>query len=90
MSIATDIVSVGANARDGREEVKGTGLALGHVAHKPWPNHDADAMLKGIEATWDHFQAVGEPVARGAKRCTYSSLAHRAIVSALHYALRME
>jgi xanthine dehydrogenase YagS FAD-binding subunit len=68
-------------------------LALGGVAHKPWRNADAEAMLKGIEATRDHFEAVAFAMLRDAKGFRHNTfkitLAQRAIVRALQHAAGM-
>lgn len=68
-------------------------LALGGVAHKPWRNTDAEAMLKGIEVTRDHFEAVAFAMVRDAKGFGHNTfkiaLAQRAIVRALQHAAGM-
>src|SRR5262249_57631152 len=69
-------------------------LALGGVAHKPWRNLDAEAMLNGIKATKDHFDAVGETIVRGAQGFGHNTfkieLARRAVVRALQHAPRTQ
>jgi xanthine dehydrogenase YagS FAD-binding subunit len=71
-----------------------TRLALGGVAHKPWRNTDAEAMLNGLQATRDHFEAVADAVVRDAKGFPHNTfkiaLAQRAVVRALQHAVRME
>jgi len=68
-------------------------LVLGGVAHKPWRNVEAEAMLNGIKATRDHFEAVGEAIVRGAKGFGQNTfkieLARRAVVRALQHAARV-
>jgi xanthine dehydrogenase YagS FAD-binding subunit len=68
-------------------------LALGGVAHKPWRNTEAEAMLKGIEVTRDHFEAVAFAMVRDAKGFGHNTfkiaLAQRAIVRALQHAAGM-
>ena len=66
-SYAFALVSVAAALEMGGGTIKEARLALGGVAHKPWRNTDAEAMLNGIEATKDHFEAVGEAIVREAK-----------------------
>ena len=70
-----------------------TRLALGGVAHKPWRNTDAEAMLNGLHATRDHFEAVAYAVVRDARGFGHNTfkiaLAQRAIVRALQHAVRM-
>jgi xanthine dehydrogenase YagS FAD-binding subunit len=68
-------------------------LALGGVAHKPWRNTDAEAMLNGLNATKDHFEAVAFAILRDAKGFAHNTfkiaLAQRAIVRALQHAAGM-
>jgi xanthine dehydrogenase YagS FAD-binding subunit len=65
-------------------------IALGGVAHKPWRNTDAEAMLKGLTVTKDHFEAVAVAILREAKGFGHNdfkiTLAHRTIVRALQHA----
>jgi xanthine dehydrogenase YagS FAD-binding subunit len=87
VSVAVALEMDGATVTDAR-------LALGGVAHKPWRDPNAEAMLKGIEATKDHFEAVGDAVVRDAKGFGHNTfkieLAKRAVVRALQHAARME
>ncbi len=87
VSVAAALEMDGATVTEAR-------LALGGVAHKPWRDPDAEAMLNGIEATKDHFEAVGDAVVRTAKGFGHNTfkiqLAKRAIVRALQHAARME
>jgi len=86
VSVAAALEMDGATVTDAR-------LALGGIAHKPWRDPNAEAMLNGIEATKDHFEAVGEAVVRDAKGFGHNTfkiqLAKRAIVRALQHAARM-
>jgi xanthine dehydrogenase YagS FAD-binding subunit len=92
-SYAFALVSVAAALEMNGDTITEARLALGGVAHKPWRNTDAEAMLNGIEATTDHFEAVGEAIVRDAKGFGHNtfkiSLAKRAIVRALHLASRL-
>jgi xanthine dehydrogenase YagS FAD-binding subunit len=89
-SYAFALVSVAAALEMDGDTITETRLALGGVAHKPWRDVDAEAMLTGIKATKDHFEAVGEAIVRGAKgfgRNTFKiDLARRAVVRALQHA----
>ena len=92
-SYAFALVSVAAALEMDGDTITETRLALGGVAHKPWRNLDAEAMLNGIKATKDHFDAVGETIVRGAQGFGYNTfkieLARRAVVRALQHAARM-
>jgi xanthine dehydrogenase YagS FAD-binding subunit len=92
-SYAFALVSVAAALEMDGETITDTRLALGGVAHKPWRNRDAEAMLNGIRATKDHFEAVGEAVIRGAQGFGNNTfkieLARRAVVRALQHAAQM-
>jgi xanthine dehydrogenase YagS FAD-binding subunit len=93
-SYAFALVSVAAALEMDGATVTEARLALGGVAHKPWRDPNAEAMLNGIEATKDHFEAVGEAVVRNAKGSGHNTfkiqLAKRAVVRALQHAARME
>ena len=93
-SYAFALVSVAAALEMDGTKIVEARLALGGVAHKPWRNVDAEAMLNGIEATKDHFEAVGEAIVRDARGFGHNtfkiSLAKRAVVRALQHAARME
>jgi len=92
-SYAFALVSVAAALEMDGDTITETRLALGGVAHKPWRNPDAEAMLNGIKATKDHFEAVAETIVRGAQGFGHNTfkieLARRAVVRALQYAVRM-
>ena len=92
-SYAFALVSVAAALAMDGDTIKETRLALGGVAHRPWRNPDAEAMLNGIKATKDHFEAVGEAIVRGARGFGDNTfkieLARRAVVRALQHAARM-
>jgi xanthine dehydrogenase YagS FAD-binding subunit len=92
-SYAFALVSVAVGLEMNGGVVTDARLALGGVAHKPWRNTDAEAMLSGIEVTRDHFEAVAFAVLRGATGFGHNTfkiaLAHRAIVRALQHAAGM-
>jgi len=91
-SYAFALVSVAAALEMDGDTITETRLALGGIAHKPWRNLDAEAMLNGIRATKDHFEAVAETILRGAQGFGHNTfkieLARRAVVRALQYAAR--
>jgi xanthine dehydrogenase YagS FAD-binding subunit len=92
-SYAFALVSVAAALEMDGDTIRETRLALGGVAHKPWRNPDAEAMLNGITATRDHFEAVAETIVRGAHGFGHNTfkieLARRAVIRALQHAVRM-
>jgi xanthine dehydrogenase YagS FAD-binding subunit len=89
-SYAFALVSVAAALEMKGDTITETRLALGGVAHKPWRNPDAEAMLNGITPTRDHFEAVGEAMVRGARGFGHNTfkieLVRRAVVRALQHA----
>jgi xanthine dehydrogenase YagS FAD-binding subunit len=92
-SYAFALVSVAAALEMDGDTITETRLALGGVAHKPWRNPDAEAMLHGIKATKDHFEAVAETIVRDAQGFGHNTfkieLVRRAVVRALQHAVRM-
>src|SRR5262249_23984410 len=74
-------------------EIKEARLALGGVAHKPWRDAEAEAMLNGKEASKKNFQKVADAILRDAKGFGHNDfkieLAKRAIVRALRQASAM-
>jgi xanthine dehydrogenase YagS FAD-binding subunit len=92
-SYAFALVSVAAALELDGNTIVDARLALGGVAHKPWRDKEAEAMLKGQPATADTFRKVAAKVIEGAKG--YGSndfkveLAKRAIVRALKQATEM-
>ena len=89
-SYAFALVSVAAGLEMDVDVVTEARLALGGVAHKPWRATDAEAMLKGLKVTRDHFEAVAFAMLRNAKGFRHNTfkiaLAQRAIVRALQHA----
>jgi len=74
--------------------IKEARLALGGVAHKPWRDKNAEALLNGKPATKEHFQAAADAIMRDAKGFAHNAfkieLAKRAIVRGLKHAAQME
>ena len=89
-SYAFALVSVAVGLEMKGDIVTEARLALGGVAHKPWRDTDAEAMLKGLSVTTDHFEAVASAILREAKGFGHNdfkiALAQRAIVRALQHA----
>jgi len=92
-SYAFALVSVAVALEMDGDRITEARLALGGVAHKPWRNTDAEAMLNGLNATKDHFEAVAFAILREAKGFVHNTfkiaLAQRAIVRALQHAAGM-
>jgi xanthine dehydrogenase YagS FAD-binding subunit len=92
-SYAFALVSVAAALEMSGETIREARIALGGVAHKPWRNTEAEALLAGRPATTDNFHAAAETILRDAKGFTYNAfkvdLAKRAIVRALKHAAQV-
>jgi xanthine dehydrogenase YagS FAD-binding subunit len=92
-SYAFALVSVAVALEMDGDMITEARIALGGVAHKPWRNRDAEAMLAGLRATKDHFEAVGDTIVRDARGFGHNNfkigLAQRAIVRALQHASQM-
>jgi xanthine dehydrogenase YagS FAD-binding subunit len=93
-SYAFALVSVAAALEMDGDKISEARLALGSVAHKPWRQKEAEALLNGRAATPDNFQKAAEALLRGAKGFGHNDfkieLAKRAVVRALTHAARME
>jgi len=93
-SYAFALVSVAAALELSGGTVTDVRLALGGVAHKPWRNKQAEALLTGKSATEDNFQVVANAIMRDARGFEHNAfkieLAKRAIVRALKHAAQME
>jgi xanthine dehydrogenase YagS FAD-binding subunit len=93
-SYAFALVSVAAALEMDGDRIEEARLALGGVAHKPWRDRQAEAMLNGKSATQENLQKVAEAIVRDAKGFGYNTfkieLAKRAIVRALKQAAEME
>ncbi|GJD80265.1 FAD binding domain-containing protein [Methylobacterium gregans] len=90
LSYAFALVSVAAALELDGDTVKTARLALGGVAHKPWRNEEAEALLQGKPATRESFQAAADLVVAEAKpqagNAFKAELARRAIVRGLEQA----
>ena len=93
-SYAFALVSVAAALEMDHDTIVEARIAVGGVAHKPWRNPDAEALLTGLQATKDHFEAVGETIvrhARGFGRNDFKiALTKRVVVRALQHAVAMK
>jgi xanthine dehydrogenase YagS FAD-binding subunit len=90
LSYAFALVSVAVALRMDGDTIAEARLALGGVAHKPWRDPEAEAMLRGQAASADRFAAVAEHIlkdARGYEDNVFKiDLAKRAIIRALSQA----
>ncbi|MCJ2063073.1 xanthine dehydrogenase family protein subunit M [Methylobacterium sp. J-088] len=90
LSYAFALVSVAAALEFDGDRVKTARLALGGVAHKPWRNREAEALLEGKSATRESFQAAADLIVSEAKPQSENGfkidLARRAIVRGLEQA----
>ncbi|TXM75643.1 xanthine dehydrogenase family protein subunit M [Methylobacterium sp. WL12] len=90
LSYAFALVSVAAALELDGDTVKIARLALGGVAHKPWRNRQAEALLVGKPATRETFQAAADFVVAEARPQSENAfkveLARRAIVRGLSQA----
>jgi xanthine dehydrogenase YagS FAD-binding subunit len=86
-SYAFALVSVAAALEMDGKTIKDARLAMGGVAHKPWRDPQAEAILRGKEATRENFRAAAEALLKGAKGFGHNDfkieLGKRAIVRAL-------
>ncbi|HEX5750623.1 MAG TPA: xanthine dehydrogenase family protein subunit M [Archangium sp.] len=93
-SYAFALVSVAAALELDGGHIREARLALGGVAHMPWRDTAAEAMLSGKPATVENFRAVAEAIVREAKGFGHNTfkieLAKRAVVRALEQATGME
>lgn len=91
-SYAFALVSVAAALEIDGSTIKEARLALGGVAHKPWRDREAEAMLQSKSAGRDNFWRAAEVLLRGAKGFDHNNfkveLAKRAIVRALSHAAK--
>jgi xanthine dehydrogenase YagS FAD-binding subunit len=92
-SYAFALVSVAAAFEMEGDTIRQARLALGGVAHNPWRDAEAEAMLSRKSATRENFQKVAESIVRDAKGFGYNTfkieLAKHAIVRALKQAAEM-
>jgi xanthine dehydrogenase YagS FAD-binding subunit len=87
LSYAFALVSVAAALEMDGETVREARLALGGVAHKPWRDPAAEALLNGRAATPANFAKAADMLLRDAKGCGHNDfkipMARNAIVRAL-------
>jgi xanthine dehydrogenase YagS FAD-binding subunit len=87
LSYAFALVSVAAALELEGDTIKEARLALGGVAHKPWRDPAAEAVLRGQAATQASFTHAADLLLRDAKGYAHNAfkidLARRAIVRAL-------
>jgi xanthine dehydrogenase YagS FAD-binding subunit len=92
-SYAFALISVAVALDMDGDAIKEARLALGGVAHKPWRDLGAEALLQRKSATQENFQRVADAIVRNAKGYGYNDfkieLARRAIVRALTQAAEM-
>ncbi len=90
-SYAFALVSVAAALEMTGDTIKTARIALGGVAHKPWRDQEAEALLIGKTATQENFLPVAAKLLAGAKGYGFNTfkieLAKRAVVRALKQAV---
>jgi len=93
-SYAFALVSVAVGLELEGNTIRNVGLALGGVAHKPWRDPEAEALLVGKTADRDQFTIVAEAVLANARPYRDNAfkveMAKRAIVRALETAAKGE
>ncbi|WNG38247.1 xanthine dehydrogenase family protein subunit M [Archangium violaceum] len=93
-SYAFALVSVAAALDLDGGHIREARLALGGVAHMPWRDTQAEALLSGRLATVEHFRSAAEAIVRDAKGFGHNTfkieMAKRAVVRALEQAAGME
>ncbi len=92
-SYAFALVSVAAGLEIEGDTITRGSLALGGVAHKPWRDPEAEALLSGKAATKENFQLAADAIFKGAKGFKHNAfkieLGKRAVVRALQQAVDM-
>ena len=90
LSYAFALVSVAVGLELEGDAIKDARIAVGGVAHKPWRNSEAEAVLKGNGPDRKAFGAAADVILDGAAGFAHNSfkieLARRAIVRALEQA----
>jgi xanthine dehydrogenase YagS FAD-binding subunit len=93
-SYAFALVSVAVGLELDGDVVKTARIALGGVAHKPWRDKSAEALLVGKPATVENFRPVADAIVAPAKGYQHNlfkiELARRAVVRALSEAAGLE
>lgn len=92
LSYAFALISVAVGLEMEGDTIREARFALGGVAHKPWRNKDAEALLVGQKASAENFQKAATLFLRDAKGFAHNGfkidLARRVIVRALTQAAR--
>ena len=78
LSYAFALVSIAAALDIDRGTIREARLALGGVAHKPWRNREAEALLAGAPATRESFARAADVAAAGRARLRPQRLQDRA------------
>jgi len=90
LSYAFALVSVAVGLEMDGDQIGRARIALGGVAHKPWRDLEAEAMLEGRPASRESFEAAADHVLRGARGYAHNAfkigLARRTTVRALSQA----
>jgi xanthine dehydrogenase YagS FAD-binding subunit len=93
-SYAFALVSVAAGLSIKGKQIVSANLAMGGVAHKPWPLTEAEQFLKGKQATTANFSLAAEAAMRNAKPLEHNKfkieMGKRTLVLALEQALKGE
>lgn len=93
-SYAFALVSVAAGLQMEGDTIQEARIALGGVAHKPWRNQEAEALLKGKKASKENFRQAADVIVQGAKGYQYNAfkieLARRSAVRALMQAAHID
>ena len=91
-SYAFALVSVAAALRMDGGKIAEARIALGGVAHKPWRDPGAEAVLRGSEPTRDNFAKAAQVILRDARGFEHNAfkieLARRTVVRALSEAAK--
>ncbi|MDY7561963.1 xanthine dehydrogenase family protein subunit M [Pseudomonas sp. 10B1] len=89
-SYAFALVSVAAALEMDGDVILDARVALGGVAHKPWRDQEAEALVIGETATAEHFTALADALLKHAQPLEHNGfkieLARRAIIRALENA----
>jgi xanthine dehydrogenase YagS FAD-binding subunit len=91
-SYAFALVSVAAGLDMTGSNITAAHIAMGGVAHKPWPVKEAEDFLRGKQATEANFRAAADIAMRNAKPLEHNKfkveLGKRTLVSALQMAAK--
>ncbi|MDT0645514.1 xanthine dehydrogenase family protein subunit M [Zunongwangia sp. F260] len=91
-SFALVSVAVGLDIKEGK--IMEARIVLGGVAHKPWRNKEAEALLENMKSTKKNFENVADAIVSEAKAYEYNQfkieLARRSIIRALMQAAKTE